>query len=61
MKREKFIKVRGFACAWCGHGWIGRTPTKARIEDPPRVCPKCHSKHWDASPLKSIQGRRKIP
>jgi predicted Zn-ribbon and HTH transcriptional regulator len=35
------LQVMGYRCERCGHEWV------PRINQPPRVCPKCKSPYWD--------------
>lgn len=35
------IKLNGYECEKCGHTWI------PRMEEVPRVCPKCKSPYYD--------------
>jgi len=38
---EQKIKVKMYTCGDCGHTWI------PRIEDVPKVCPRCKSYKWN--------------
>jgi hypothetical protein len=48
------LKLWGFRCLRCGHGWVPRgldeVPGGKKPPEPdeePRVCPKCKSPYWN--------------
>ena len=38
-------KITAYRCR-CGHEWLGKRKLSDRSVRP-RVCPECHSPHWD--------------
>src|SRR4030066_1133492 len=43
----ELVQVYRATCNQCGKSWLPRG------EQPPRWCPRCHSRRWDGEPLRS--------
>lgn len=47
------LTLWGYRCLRCGHGWPPRLkqdvdlPRPPKVENEPRICPKCKSPYWN--------------